>query len=149
MSFTPHAQARRTAAAQAWARNHEAMVGRFGLRLAGQLNRSAESLPHDISERLRVAREQSVGRARQVRSAAVVAAAQSVQVQGQGSATLSGPPSIWLRLAAALPLTRQGEAEFQRFTVGGQAQADIADEDVAVKEFDLGYAAADAERLGG
>ena len=84
----------------------EALEGRFALRVAGQLSRGAEALPHDILERLRIAREQSVDRARLARRAAVASTqtAQSVLTQGKGTAALSGPPSLWLRLASALPL---------------------------------------------
>jgi hypothetical protein len=39
---------------------------RLGARLAGALSAQVEDLPHDLSERLRVAREQAVARARAV-----------------------------------------------------------------------------------
>ena len=81
----------------------EALEGRLALRVTSHLHRGAEALPHDISERLRTARGQALERARLVRRQAV-SPAQAVQAQGQGTAALSGPPSLWLRLASALPL---------------------------------------------
>jgi Protein of unknown function (DUF3619) len=58
----------------------DALQARFALRVASRLSERADALPHDLSERLRVAREQAVQQAR-----------------GQ-------PPSGWLRLASLLPL---------------------------------------------
>lgn len=80
----------------------DAQQTRFALRLALRLNEHADALPHDIAERLRVAREQAVQRARQIRLAAPVAAA-SMQVS-HGSVTLGQPTSWWLRLASVSPL---------------------------------------------
>jgi hypothetical protein len=45
----------------------QALEARFGLRLAARLNAGAADVPHDVSERLRVARLQAVGRARLAR----------------------------------------------------------------------------------
>jgi len=58
---------------------------------------------HDIVERLRFAREQAVARARHQRRQEAVTAL-SMQAGGDASAVLGGPPSVWLRLASALPL---------------------------------------------
>lgn len=78
-----------------------ALEARFGLRVAARLSEQAEALPHDITERLRVAREQAVARARPVRATSVTAA-------GAGSATLTfgeGPgESWWWRFGALMPL---------------------------------------------
>ena len=102
------------------------LQARLALQLTAGLSERAEHLPHDISERLRVAREQALVRAREVsRSAAAPAVvatgggtialerarlsrrlstAPAVQAQASGTAVLSGPPSLWLRLASFLPL---------------------------------------------
>lgn len=80
----------------------DAVVGQYALRLTAHLHRGAQGLPRDITERLRVAREQACARARQMRLAARGAGA--VQTQGGGAAALGGPPSLWLRLASVLPL---------------------------------------------
>lgn len=83
----------------------EALEGQFALRAAGHLNRGAEALPHHISERLRIAREHAVDRARLARRAAESTQTAGVLLtQGKGTAALSGPPSLWWRLASALPL---------------------------------------------
>lgn len=80
----------------------EALEGRVALRLTAQLHLAAEALPHDITERLRFGRERALAAARQQRSAAVVLP-QLVGVGGR-TASLGGPPSLWLRLVSALPL---------------------------------------------
>lgn len=43
----------------------DALEARFALRLTAQLEAGAQTLPHDISERLRVARQQALAQARQ------------------------------------------------------------------------------------
>lgn len=81
----------------------DALQTRFALRVASRLAEQADALPHDLSERLRVAREQAVARARQLRRAEV-ALVEPVQVSPSGSVTLGRAPSGWVRLASALPL---------------------------------------------
>ena len=80
----------------------DALQARFALRVAARLSEQVESLPHDLSERLRVAREQALDRARQLRLSQPVVAAALV-TQGSSMA-LGQPPSGWLRLASLLPL---------------------------------------------
>ncbi len=80
----------------------DALQTRFALRVVSRLSEQSQRLPHDLSERLRVAREQAVARARQVRLAQP-ATAPAFQVS-QGSIALGQSPSGWLRLASALPL---------------------------------------------
>jgi Protein of unknown function (DUF3619) len=74
---------------------------RLALQLTARLSEQAGHLPHDIAERLRVAREQAVERGRLSRRLNV---APAVLAQASGTAVLSGPPSLWLRLASLLPL---------------------------------------------
>lgn len=103
----------------------EALEARFALRVSARLDDSAKVLPHDISERLRVAREQAVRAAVLPRPQVAVATAPSlapsrqlagVSLAGSGSsgqASLSGwsrdrgqddGPLPWgWRLATALP----------------------------------------------
>jgi hypothetical protein len=80
----------------------DALQARFALRVASRLSEQSDKLPHDLSERLRVAREQAVARARQLRLARP-ATAPAFQVS-QGSIALGQPTSGWLRLASVLPL---------------------------------------------
>jgi hypothetical protein len=80
----------------------DALQARVGLRIASRLSVVADGVPHDIAERLRVAREQALQRARVVRAAAPARAA-AMQVS-QGSIALGSPDSWWLRLASILPL---------------------------------------------
>lgn len=81
----------------------DALQARFALRVASRLSERADALPHDLSERLRVAREQAVARARQLRRTQPAPAA-AVQVSSNGSVTLGRPPSAWVRVASVLPL---------------------------------------------
>jgi hypothetical protein len=80
----------------------EALQARFAVRVASRLSEQSANLPRDLSERLRVAREQAVARARQVRLAQP--AATSAHAAVQGSIVIGEPPSAWLRLASLLPL---------------------------------------------
>lgn len=80
----------------------DAQQARFALRVASRLSEQSAALPHDLSERLRVAREQALARARQLRAAQPAMA--SASEVSQGSIALGQPPSGWLRLASALPL---------------------------------------------
>lgn len=82
----------------------DALQARFGLRVAARLAQNADALPHDLCERLRVAREQAVHRARQARLAAPAAAAPAALQVSQGSVTLGSPTSWWVRLASVMPL---------------------------------------------
>lgn len=81
-----------------------ALEARFGLRVAARLSDHAEALPHDITERLRSAREQALAKARPRLAAANAA----VVIGGSGAATLVsgvGPAdSWWWRLSSLAPL---------------------------------------------
>lgn len=81
----------------------EALEARFALRVAGHLGERAHALPHDLSERLRVAREHALQRARQVRQAEPVVPV-APQWIAQGGAAVAQGPSWGLRLASAAPL---------------------------------------------
>lgn len=76
---------------------------RFGLKLAQRLSETTDTLPHDISERLRIARMQAVSRHNML---AQTATANSLH-SGNGTATLSwgdGDRAPWHRIAAFIPL---------------------------------------------
>jgi hypothetical protein len=83
--------------------HREALEARLALRIAAQLNERAEQIPHDIGERLRVARQQALDRARALRKFAPVPAADGYN-QRDATLTLGGGPSWWLRAASLLPL---------------------------------------------
>lgn len=76
---------------------------RLGLRLAGLLNRPEAAPPHDIQERLRVARQQAVQRAAAARRAPAGAAPVSLGPSG-GAALLGQELPWWQRVAIVLPL---------------------------------------------
>ena len=111
----------------------EAVEARVALRIAGRLSQAADDLPHDIGERLRVARLRAVDRARELRK---LSAVPSVQAQG-GSLTMSGP-SWWLRLASLAPLALLlvGLLVIQRSYVDQQIRA-AAEIDEAILTDDL------------
>lgn len=83
----------------ATALHHEALMDRFGLKVAARLNE--QPLSHDISERLRVARLQAVALHKK---SPVYQAASSVSMSG-GAAVMGGDGLNWFnRIASALPL---------------------------------------------
>jgi len=88
----------------------DASVTRFGLRVAAGLTERSAALPHDVSERLRFAREQALARAAQARAASVATRpASATVVQGGATVALAGGPrgadnGLWAKLASALPL---------------------------------------------
>lgn len=82
----------------------EALQSRLAARLAAGLSERSLALPHDVQERLRVAREQAVARARDVRQARTAAATPTVGVSASGAALLGGEPAWWQRLASVVPL---------------------------------------------
>ncbi len=94
-----------------------AIEARLALRLTGGLSARSETLPHDIAERLRVAREQALARAREARRVALASAQASapmtapafdtVVVGADGAAALGGFSSFdelprWLQRAVSL-----------------------------------------------
>ena len=79
---------------------------RFGLRIAARLSSGNTELPHDISERLRVARQQAVTQRKRTQLASSTKAATAVYGSG-GSASMSFDDeglNLWNRLASFLPL---------------------------------------------
>jgi hypothetical protein len=79
--------------------HNEALLDRFGLKVAARLN--DQTLPHDISERLRVARQQALTH-RKIQT--VTQTASALQMSG-GAATLGGDGLNWFnRIASVLPL---------------------------------------------
>lgn len=89
---------------QAFPHQADILEARFGQRVASRLDLGTAELPHDISERLRVARQQAVARRKRVATAPRLVA--GAQLQGQGTLALGGgdEPPLWGRLVGALPL---------------------------------------------
>ena len=81
----------------------DSLQNRFGLRVAARLSAGTEGLPHDVGERLRVAREQAVARRKQ--PAAVLRQRAAIAASRNGNtATLSfGDDGLgfWGRLTSA------------------------------------------------
>lgn len=79
---------------------------RFGLRVAARLSIGSTELPHDISERLRVARLQAVTNRKRIQIITSTKSASAVYGSGS-SASMSFDDeglNIWNRLASFLPL---------------------------------------------
>jgi uncharacterized protein DUF3619 len=80
----------------------DTLQSRFALRVAARLSERSQELEPDLTERLRIAREQALARARTVRKAETAPA--RVGTNG-GAAILGGGPRWWLKLAGgALPV---------------------------------------------
>lgn len=82
----------------------DTLEARFGARLASSLNERAAAVPHDISERLRVGREQALGVAQQSRARQVAMSPAVVGLSGRSAALLGHGQGFWLRLASWMPL---------------------------------------------
>ncbi len=81
------------------------LEARFAQRVVARLDEQSGLLGPDITERLRVAREQALARAAQVRRARLsTLPALQVVAATRGTVTLGRSPSGWLRLASLLPL---------------------------------------------
>ena len=81
----------------------DVLQNRFGLRVAARLSAGTEGLPHDVGERLRVAREQAVARRKQPAAVLRRRAATAASRNGN-TATLSfGDDGLgfWGRLTSA------------------------------------------------
>ncbi len=79
------------------------LEGRLASHLAGALTQRSQTLPHDISERLRFGREQAVAKAREARLRSSSGPA-VVGVSLGGVATLGRLGLWWQRAASVLPL---------------------------------------------
>ncbi len=114
--------------------NPDALEARIGLRIASALAERSDDLPHDIAERLKVARALAVERGRELRKRQ---AAPAHHRQG-GTLVISGPPSWWLRLASLAPLALLlvGLLCIQRSYVDQQVNA-AAELDAAILTDDL------------
>lgn len=76
---------------------------RFGLRIGALLNERSQQTPHDVSERLRIAREQAVARARVARLAAAGGDVALGAAPGR-AAVMGRQPGWWFRFASVVPL---------------------------------------------
>jgi len=75
---------------------------RFGLRVAARLSAGANDLPHDLQERLRVAREQALARHRQVVPVVRLRTASATHANGRTASLSLGEDVLgfWGRLAS-------------------------------------------------
>jgi Protein of unknown function (DUF3619) len=80
----------------------DALADRFGLKVAARLNE--QDLPHDISERLRVARAQALARMPKVRTQTVKSASMSGGAAVLGGGSSDDGLNWWLRIGSIVPL---------------------------------------------
>lgn len=109
---------------------------RYGRQLAACLDAAAQDLPHDISERLRVARQQALGKYREVQ------ARESTSIYlGGGVAALGGGEDergLWPRLVSLIPLLALIAGLVVIQMVGtDQIAEDLAELDAAILTDDL------------
>lgn len=121
----------------------EALEARLALRMTARLTEKAATLPQDVTERLRFAREQALQRAQVARATTTKTAAATV-VNGHGTMTLGNPSGSgwWIQLAAWMPLVALvgGLVLIQRLHVQSQIAA-AAEIDASILADDLPPAA--------
>ena len=78
------------------------LQARIGMRIASALSERSASLPHDITERLRFARELAMSKAQPARQAATNPA--PVVMSAGGSLLMGGGAPWWQRVLGVLPL---------------------------------------------
>jgi len=78
--------------------SHQAdtLQARYGLRVAARLSTGLDSLPHDISERLRVARQQAVAQRKRPQTVARLRPAAAVSRNGNAAALRFGDDGLGL-----------------------------------------------------
>jgi hypothetical protein len=108
---------------------------RFGLRVTARLSDTYETLPYDISERLRAARAQALGKRR-------IVARTSVEVVNSGGvATLTfdnESPNWWTKIASAMPLLVLAVGMIAiNLAMDDKQVREIADIDIALLTDDL------------
>lgn len=113
-----------------------ALEARYGLRVAARLSEQADALPHDLSERLRFARERALERARAARTVPAAVG------NGGGTLSLGRSGGWWWRLAALAPVVAlaAGLVLIQHQDEAEQARL-VADIDAALLADDLPPAA--------
>lgn len=103
----------------------------FGQRLARRLSQATDQLPHDINERLRVARLQALSQ---------LQPAQALVLQTSGAAALQGGPntSIWARWASLAPLLALAVSLFAvNMIISDERDNELAEIDTALLTDDL------------
>ena len=117
----------------------ELAADRFGFRVAAHLSELTDDLPHDVCERLRVARLQALAQHRRLLGQKAV---QASLVTGSSVATLGGPVKHWGRMGIVLPLLALVVGMFAIDVIQSDSRAkELAEIDVAILTDDLPPAA--------
>jgi hypothetical protein len=119
----------------------QALQARFASRVTSALSQRSTALPHDISERLRFAREQALGKARASKAATSPGVA-AVHVSRSGAMSLGSYAPWWQRALGIAPLVVlvSGLVLIQQWTTHEQVMA-AADIDAVLLADDLPPAA--------
>jgi hypothetical protein len=125
-----------------------ALQARLGLRIASALSERSTALPHDVTERLRFAREQALAKARVLpqvataRTARTARTAAPVAWSAGGTMAFGGGAPWWQRALGVLPLVVlvSGLALIQQWSAHEQMMA-AADIDAVLLADDLPPAA--------
>lgn len=108
----------------------------LGQRLARRLSDAADQLPHDITERLRVARQQAVKQALMQ-----LKPAQALVMQASGAAALQGGAqgeSLWARWMSLVPLLALAVSLFAvNMIISDERDNELAEIDTALLTDDL------------
>ncbi|MDO5625236.1 MAG: DUF3619 family protein [Pseudomonadota bacterium] len=117
----------------------DTLQNRLGLRMAARLSAGTNALPHDITERLRAARQQALARRRQPAAAARLAPAAA---RGAPAHLREDGLGFWGRIAsAALVVAMVAGLVTIHSVQGGGRATEVADVDAALLTDDLPPAA--------
>lgn len=115
--------------------HHPSAEERFGRHVAARLSESAAALPHDITERLRVARLQALAQYPRLQTATTVVSG------GTAALTLGGPSGgsrLWRFVASLLPLMVLAAGLVAlNLLIGDERARELADIDAAILTDDL------------
>lgn len=122
------------------------LQSRFAMHVVARLSEQAELVPHDVSERLRFARNKAMERSRSIRAEHHSAAV--VSTNGAHGATLSAHPgssnnSWWVRFGSVLPLAAlvlglvfiQNLHTSSQITAAAEVDAALLGDDVPVSAY--------------
>ena len=89
----------------------DALEARFALHVRARLDEGAQNLPHDVGERLRVARKQAIESARRARSATLVTESTPLTItQTQAGVRLAGGHGVGIQLPTPQRAWHEAEA---------------------------------------
>lgn len=122
---------------------HARVAHGFAIRVAAYLSEGADELPHDIGERLRIARLNAVAKHKAVHTQSVKAAGVDIHLSGGAASLAAGGPQgedlgIWGKLASLMPIAALIVALFMvNQAVNDDRARELAEVDSALLTDDL------------